>query len=64
MAKAIQRMGTFVQEVREEMGRVSWPTREELLGSVLVVFVGVSLLAIYIAVWDYVLSTAARWLLR
>ncbi len=64
MAKAIQRMGMFVQEVREELGRVSWPTREELLGSALVVFVGVSLLGLYIAAWDLVLSGAAQWLLR
>ncbi len=64
MANAVQRISTFVQEVREELGRVSWPTREELLGSALVVFVGVALLGGYIAIWDFVLSKAARWLLR
>ena len=64
MANAMHRIGTFVQEVREEMGRVSWPTREELLGSALVVFVGVSVLALYIAGWDLVLSRAAQWFLR
>ena len=64
MANAMGRVSLFVQEVREELGRVSWPTREELLGSALVVFVGVSILALYIAVWDFALSKAARWLLR
>jgi preprotein translocase subunit SecE len=64
MANAIERVGTFMQEVREELGRVSWPTREELVGAGLVVFVGVALLAIYIAAWDFLLSQAAQWLLR
>ncbi len=64
MANAINRIGTFVQQVREELGRVSWPTREELLGSAVVVFVGVAVLASYIAAWDFLLSKAARWLLR
>ena len=64
MARVIQRVGAFVQEVREELTRVSWPTREELLGSALVVFVGVTLLAVYIALCDVVLSTAAHRLLK
>ena len=64
MANAINRIGTFMQEVREELGRVSWPTREELVGSALVVCVGVALLGSYIAVWDFLLSKIAQLLLR
>ena len=59
-----QRVGSFLQEVREELKQVSWPTRDELLGSALVVFVGVALLASFISVWDFVLSRFAHLLLR
>ena len=62
--KALQRFGTFLQEVRDELMHVSWPTRDELVGSVTVVFVGVTLLAIFISAWDFVLSKLAQVLLR
>jgi len=59
-----QRLLKFLEGVREEMRRVSWPDRQELVGSALVVFVGVSLLVVYIGVCDFVLSKAARALLQ
>ena len=61
---AVRRFQTFLHDVQEEMKRVSWPTREELMGSALVVFVGVTLLASFIGVWNFVLSRAAQALLR
>ena len=64
MANALSRFTLFLGEVREELKQVSWPTREELVGSVLVVFVGVVLLAVFISVCDFVLSKAAQLLLR
>jgi preprotein translocase subunit SecE len=64
MANPIARASTFVLEVRDELRQVSWPTREELIGSALVVFVGVLLLASFISVCDFFLSQAARLLLR
>jgi preprotein translocase subunit SecE len=64
MVKPLVRFGTFLAEVREELKQVSWPTREELLGSALVVFVGVALLATFISACDFLLSKAAQVLLR
>ena len=64
MVNALARVTTFLTDVREELKQVSWPTREELLGSALVVFVGVALLAAYISVCDFLLSKAAQLLLR
>ena len=58
--KAVQRLSTFLREVREELSRVSWPTREELIGSAIIVFVGVMILASYIAVVDFALSKTVR----
>jgi len=62
--KSLRRFLTFLQEIREEIKHVSWPTREELMGSALVVLVGVVLLATYISVWDFLLSKMAQALLR
>ena len=62
--KLVEGAASFLHEVREEMQRVSWPTRDELLGSALVVLVGVALLACYISALDFVLSKAVRVLLR
>jgi preprotein translocase SecE subunit len=64
MVKPLARFGLFLQGVREELKQVSWPSREELLGSVLVVFVGVTLMAAFISVCDVFLSKAAQLLLR
>jgi len=62
--KALTKTVGFLKAVRDEIRQVTWPTRQELAGSVLVVFVGVALLAGYISVVDMVLSGAARLLLR
>ncbi|MBI3320484.1 MAG: preprotein translocase subunit SecE [Candidatus Omnitrophica bacterium] len=62
--KWIQRFAAFVREIREEMQHVSWPTREELIGSALVVFVGVTIMATYISACDFLLSKFARFFLR
>jgi len=64
MAKTIERLTTFLTGVREELRQVTWPTRDELIGSALVVFVGVVFLASFISICDFVLSRVAQVLLR
>ena len=64
MANPLGRVTTFLVGIQDELKQVSWPSREELLGSVLVVFVGVALLAMFISVCDFLLSKAAQLLLR
>ena len=64
MVKPLARFSAFLIGVREELKQVSWPTRDELLGSALVVFVGVALMAGFISFCDFLLSRAAHWLLR
>lgn len=64
MANVLARVTTFLVGVREELKQVSWPTREELVGSALVVFIGVTLMAGFISVCDFLLSKAAQLLLR
>ena len=47
---------TFIREAREELKRVNWPTRKELIDSTKVVIVSAVLLVIFIGVIDYILS--------
>ena len=64
MAKSLERLSTFLGGVREELRQVTWPTREELIGSALVVFVGVMCLAVFLGVCNFLLSRVAQFLLR
>jgi len=64
MAKSLERLTTFLGGVREELRQVTWPTREELIGSALVVFVGVMCLAVFLGVCNFLLSRVASFLLR
>ncbi|HYJ33467.1 MAG TPA: preprotein translocase subunit SecE [Candidatus Binatia bacterium] len=48
----------YIKDVRVEMSKVSWPTREELRESTLVVIVMVFVIAIFIGIVDRGLSLA------
>lgn len=54
----------FIRETQQELKKVSWPTREELLGSTWVVIVTTFLLAAFIGVIDFFLSILMRFLIR
>ncbi|HOW43000.1 MAG TPA: preprotein translocase subunit SecE [Candidatus Omnitrophota bacterium] len=47
---------TFLSEVKVELSKVSWSTREELLAATAVVFVFTALMTVYIGVVDLALS--------
>jgi preprotein translocase subunit SecE len=46
----------FLKEVRQELGKVSWSTRQELIGSTFVVIVITVILAVFIGIADLFLS--------
>ena len=52
----------FVQQVRQELARVTWPTRKETLQTTLMVFLMVFVAAVFFFVVDQVLSIGVRWL--
>ena len=54
----------FVKEVRQELGKVSWSSRQELIGSTLVVITVTAILAVFIGVIDIVLSKFLSLLFR
>jgi len=54
----------FFSEVRAEMQKVTWSTREELIGSTGVVLVMMFILSSFIGISDFVFSQALSIILR
>lgn len=52
----IGRIKKFLFEVKEELKKVSWSTKEELIGTTWVVIVITSLLAIFVGIIDFIFS--------
>ena len=50
----------FIQQVRQETGKVTWPTRKETLVSTGMVFVMVILAALFFFLVDQVLSAGVK----
>ena len=46
----------FLKDIKIEMTKVSWPTKNELIGSTIVVLVSLAILSGFIGVCDIVLS--------
>ena len=46
----------FVKDVRVESGRVTWPTRQELRDSTIVVIVMVLLVSVFLFAWDRIFA--------
>jgi preprotein translocase subunit SecE len=54
----------FVGEVKEELSKVSWPTKEQTIGTSIVVLVVVVFLTIYLGVVDIILNGVITQILR
>ena len=57
------KVNAFVKESKQELDKVAWPTREELVGSTIVVIVTTMILAAFIGSVDFVLSILLRLIL-
>ena len=53
------KVANYIKEVRAELKKVSWPTKNEMVNSTIVVIISVSILAVLIGVWDLFLSRLA-----
>ncbi len=51
-----KKIAKFLHEVRQEMSKVSWPTRDELKGTTLVVIVLTIVLSVFIFGVDKILQ--------
>ena len=52
----IQKPINFLKEVKVELGKVAWSTRQELLDSTMVVIVTTGIMAVFIGIIDIFLS--------
>ena len=57
-AGPLQSFSDYVRDVRVEMSKVTWPTRDELRESTIVVIVMVFIMTLFIGIVDRVLSAA------
>ena len=48
--------GQYVREVRQEISKVTWPTRKETVVTTIAVFIMVTLAAIFFLVIDQILA--------
>ena len=60
MVMAKTNPGQFIQEVRQEMARVTWPSRKETLTTTAMVFVMVFIAAGFFFLIDQAFSAAVR----
>ena len=51
-----QRSTQFYGDVRSEVKKVSWPAREEIFGTTVVVIVAVAFFGVYLGLVDYILG--------
>ena len=55
-----ERVKQFLREVRTELGKVTWPTRKEILAATAVVVVFVIIISIYLGLVDLIISRVIR----
>ena len=62
--KFFEKITNFIIEVKVEMQKVSWSSKDELIGSTTVVIVSTVLLAMFIGAIDIILSRFIGLILR
>ena len=65
MSKAEKKISplSFLRQVKAETKKVTWPTRQETMISTVMVFIMVTLAAIFLFLTDQVVATLIRWIL-
>ncbi len=53
----------FYNDVRSEMKKVSWPARQEVIGTTIVVIVATFFFGLYLGLVDYLLTLTLNWVL-
>jgi len=58
------KVANFLRDVKIELGKVTWSTRNELIASTVVVIVSVIILAAFIGICDFILLRVINFILR
>ena len=59
----LKSVSNFIQETRQELNKVTWPSRNELWQATIVVITTTFIMASFIAVADFFLSGIVRFML-
>lgn len=60
----LERIRRYFREVRAELSRVDWPSRQELIAMTVVVIVVLLAVALYLGLWDLIFTVLIQWLQR
>lgn len=55
--------GEFVQQVRREMAKVTWPSRRETMVTTMMVFIFVAIASVFFMIVDWFLSNGVKLIL-
>jgi len=50
------KFSNFIKDVKMEMIKVSWPNKNELIGSTAIVLISLAILSLFIGICDIILS--------
>ena len=64
IVELLKALKTFLGEVKVELKKCTWPTRQELLGSTMVVVISVLIIGVFVGLSDTVLMGLLRAVLR
>jgi preprotein translocase subunit SecE len=56
----VQKLIKFLKEVRNELNKVTWPTKNEIIGSTIVVVIVSIIMSIFIGIVDFGLDKGVR----
>ena len=59
-----ERFRTFLSEVRNELKRVTWPSRKEVYATTIVVILTSAFFGVYLFVLDYGINSLVQWIFR
>ncbi|MBM3771443.1 MAG: preprotein translocase subunit SecE [Acidimicrobiia bacterium] len=59
-----ERARLFLSEVRNELKRVTWPSRKEVYATTIVVILTSLIFGLYLFVLDYGVNTLVQWVFR
>jgi len=54
----------FIKEVKVQLTKVSWPTKDELIGATIVVITATLITTTFIGIIDLILSRIVSWIFR
>ena len=60
----LERFRTFLSEVRNELKRVTWPSRKEVYATTIVVILTSAFFGVYLFVLDYGINSLVQWIFR